>query len=109
MLVQGGLQRVAPDPDRAAELLDAAARHLNSAGRLAGDDAVGAYSLIYDSSPALRHVMHSVPSDGCDGRNASEYGTAPVNADDLSNDLSLARTLHAKASALAQNVPVFTG
>lgn len=50
LLAEQNLQKVAPSLDAANATLATAARHIDSALRLAGDDPDGAYALLYDAA-----------------------------------------------------------
>jgi hypothetical protein len=50
LLAAGRLERIAPDATEARALVRYAHAHLESAGKIVGDDAAGAYQLAYDAA-----------------------------------------------------------
>lgn len=60
LIADGAIERVQPDRVAADQLLDEARNHLQSSTAIAGSDAAGAYSLVYDAArKALAAVLEN--------------------------------------------------
>ncbi len=124
MLGRGELERVEPDSQSAAESVEEARRHLESARAISGTDPNGAYQLAYDAARkavvaamrasglrvrrgegghALTAAYAGAAIDGELGRrleamrrrrNRSEYGTAFFGAAEVAEAIETAAALH---------------